>query len=316
MKTIIAVGLFLVALIVFSQTAYNVDETQFVVITRFGEIQEVTKAPGLHFKAPFVESVSRLDNRLLRADVAPAGFPDVENQFLDIDAYVRYRIRPTDEDIRAFRVTLLNEQTAVDRISQIVIAALREEVGRLLREEIIGGRIIENTDGTKSVQPLKTPAGLDVREELTRNVTAAVQRQVDGQGFGINIEDVRIKRADFPDSSVESIYNRMRSERDVQAQRLRAEGENEFLTLTADVNRRVQVIAAEADERADELHGEGEAEAIRILADALNRDPDFFAFRRSLEAYATFLQGNSTVILSADSPLFQFLQNPQGLPTP
>ena len=316
MKTIIAVGLLLVAFLVFSQAAYKVDETQFVVITRFGEIQEVTRAPGLHFKVPFVESVSRLDNRLLRVDVAPAGFPDVENQFLDIDAYVRYRLRPTTEDIRAFRVTLINEQNATDRISQIVIAALREEVGRLLREEIIGGRIIENVDGTKSVEPLKTAEGLDVREQVTLNVTTAVQAQTNEQGFGIDIEDVRIKRADFPDSIVESIFNRMRSERDVQAQRLRAEGENEFLTLTADVNRRVQVIAAEADERADALRGEGEAEAIRILADALNRDPDFFAFRRSLEAYATFLRGNSTVILSADSPLFQFLQNPQGLATP
>jgi membrane protease subunit HflC len=306
-------------LIVFSQVAYKVDETESVVITRFGEIQEAHTAPGLKFKAPFVDSVVRFNSRVLRVDVEPATLPDVDSQFLEIDAYVRYEIA----DVRQYRVTLLDERQAQGRISQIVIAALREEVGKLTREDIIGGDIVRGTkmiDGvevdTVGVVPRTfidaTGVSIGTREELTRVVTALVQKRAGGQGFGINVIDVRIKRADFPDSIVESIYTRMRSERAIQANRLRAEGEEQFLTKTADVNRRVQIIGAEADRDASRLRGDGEAEAISILADALEQDRDFFTFRRSLEAYATFLRSNTTVVLPADSPLFQFLQSPGG----
>ena len=152
--------------------------------------------------------------------------------------------------------------------------------------------------------------GSSIREELTRIVTVSVQAQADTQGFGIDVVDVRIKRADFPASIVESVYTRMRSERQVQAERLRAEGEEQFLTKTADVDRQVENVSATADETASSLRGEGEAEAIRILAEALEADADLFAFRRSLQAYQTILGANSTLVLSANSPLFQFLQTP------
>jgi membrane protease subunit HflC len=310
MKAIILVVLAIGAIVLW-QSAYKVDQTELVVLTRFGEIRQTHTAPGLRFKAPFIEAVTRLDKRLLRVDVQPAAFPDIENQFLDIDAYVRYRIRPNDADIRRFRTALINETGAAAPIGQIVVAALREEVGGRRREQIIGGQISVNEDGTQTVAPIQSN-GVPAREELTRIVTASVQQRADQQGFGIDVQDVRIKRADFPDSIVESIYIRMRSEREVQAQRLRAEGEEEFLTKTADVNRRVQVIAAEADRDSNVLRGEGEAEAIRVLGLALGCDPDLFSFRRSLEAYASFLQSNSTLVLPADSPLLQFLQDPNG----
>jgi membrane protease subunit HflC len=300
-----------VGLVVFSQAAYKVDQTQLVIVTQFGEIRETHVTPGLKFKKPFVESITRIDKRLLRVDVVPAAFPDIENQFLDIDAYIRYRIKPDDASIRNFRRALINETGAEQPISQIVIAALREEVGRLRREEIIGGEIALNVDGTTTVTPIEFD-GVPVREALTRKVTAAVQARADEQQFGIDVQDVRIKRADFPDSIVESVYTRMRSERSVQAQRLRAEGEEEFLTKTADVTRRVTIIAAEADRDGNILRGEGEAGAIRILGLALSCDPDLFSFRRSLEAYAEFLGANSTVVLPANSPLLQFLQDPNG----
>jgi membrane protease subunit HflC len=306
-------------LIVFSQAAYKVDETESVVITRFGEIQESTSSPGLHFKAPFVDSVVRFNSRVLRVDVEPATLPDVDSQFLEIDAYVRYEIA----DVKQYRVTLLDERQAQGRISQIVIAALREEVGKRTREDIVGGDIVRGTtliDGVEvdsvSVIPrmVINNAGISVgtREELTRVVTALVQKRAEGQAFGIRVIDVRIKRADFPDSIVESIYTRMRSERAIQANRLRAEGEEQFLTKTADVNRRVQIIGAEADRDASRLRGDGEAQAIAILASALEQDRDFFTFRRSLEAYSAFLRSNTTVVLPADSALFQFLQSPEG----
>jgi membrane protease subunit HflC len=299
--------------IVLWQSAYKVDETELVLVTQFGDIRDVQTSPGLKFKTPFVQQVNRLDKRMLRVDVQPAGFPDIESQFLEIDAYARYRIVPSEEGIRNFRESLLTETGARDKISQIVIAALRAEVGGRLREEIIGGRITVNEDGTRTVSPILADDGSSIREELTKIVTTSVQAQATAQGFGIEIVDVRIKRADFPDSIVESVYTRMRSEREVQAERLRAEGEEQFLTKTATVDKDVENIAASADETANRLRGDGEAEAIRILAEALEADADLFAFRRSLQAYATILGSQSTLVLSANSPLFQFLQTPDGL---
>lgn len=306
---LIVIGL---GLIVLWQAAYKVDETELVLITQFGDIRKTETEPGLHFKTPFVQSVNRLDKRVLRVDVQPASFPDIDSQFLEIDAYVRYQIRPNGEDIRKFRRSLINETGATSLISQIVVAALRDEVGGRLREEIIGGQISVNTDGTRTVSPILGADGAAAREVLTRIVTASVQKRADTQDFGIDIIDVRIKRADFPDSIVESVYTRMRSERIVQADRLRAEGEEEFLTKTADVDRQVEIISATADETSSRLRGGGEAEAIRILAEALERDPGLFTFRRSLEAYALILGEQSTLVLGADNPLFQFLRDPSG----
>ena len=305
-----------VGLVVLWQSAYKVDQTELVLVTQFGSIRGTETEPGLKFKTPFVQSVTRLDKRVLRVDVQPASFPDIDSQFLEIDAYVRYQIRPTAEDIQSFREALINENVATGIISQIVVAALRDEVGSRLREQIIGGKITVNPDGTRTVSPIVSDNGLDAREELTRIVTASIQSRADTQRFGIDIVDVRIKRADFPDSIVESVYTRMRSERTVQADRLRAEGAEEFLTKTADVDRQTEVIAAIADETSSRLRGEGEAQAIGILAAALEKDPGLFAFRRSLQAYATFLNDRTTLVLAADSPLFQFLQNPAGTTAP
>lgn len=307
MKVIIPVIVFLVAaLILVPQVLFTVDETQSVIITRFGEVRRVIDTPGLNTKSPFIDAVSVLDKRLLRVDVPPSSMPDVENQFLDIDAYVRYRI----VDPRSFREVLLNEISAGARISNLVIAELRSEIGRSNRSQIIGGKPSLDGTGLAIVEPLLDESGEFTREAITRRVRERADARVKEQRFGVEIVDVRIKRADFPAATEENVLTRMRTERDVQAQRLRAEGEEVFLTLTADVIRRVEVIGAEADETSSKLRGEGEGEAIRILADALEQDPELFSFLRSLEAYKLFLQDNSTLVLNADSALFKFLQDP------
>ncbi len=317
---IAGVGLFLV--VIFGpQFFYTVDQTQFAVVTRFGEIKDVKTTPGLKVKLAFADTVTRLDKRLLRIDVPPSSMPDRENQFLEIDAYVRYRI----EDPRKFRQTLVDEITAASRISNIVTGELRAEIGQKTRPEIIGGQILTDEDGRplkdeesrNIVQPLE-PDGVPIREAITRAVRDRSDQRVKSSenDFGITIVDVRIKRADFPAATEESIFTNMRRERSVQANRLRAEGEEEFLRLTANVNRLVEVIAAEADEESSTLRGEGEGEAIRILASSLCRAPEFFAFQRSLEAYKTALTGKTTVVLSSDSPLFRYLQTPGSLALP
>lgn len=313
MRLVISAIVFIVlAAIIGPQVFYTVDETQFVVITRFGEVRQVVDTPGLAVKAPFVDAVNVLDRRLLRVDVPPSSMPDVENQFLDIDAYVRYRI----VDPRSFREVLLNEISAGSRISNIVIAQLRSDIGQRNRSEIIGGRLSEAVDGLSTVDPLLDRDGQFTREAITKRVRERADALAKEQSFGVEIVDVRIKRADFPAATEENVLTRMRTERDVQGQRLRAEGEEEFLTLTADVNRRVEIIRAEAEETSNRTRGEGEAQAISILAEALEEDPELFAFLRSLEAYSAFLQENSTLVLNANSELFRFLQGPSGVSAP
>jgi membrane protease subunit HflC len=298
----------IVAAIVGSQALFVVDQTQFGVVTRFGEIQRTLREPGLKVKAPFIESVSRFDKRLLRIDVPTESMPDRDQQFLEIDAYVRYRIN----DPRKFLERLRDEFTAADRIGRIVISELRRVVAGSDRTEIIGGIAQSQPDGTLIVIPNRTTQGVDTREALTREVLAGSNAVVGSieNDFGIDIVDVRIKAADFPGTVEQTVFNRMRTERDVQAQRLRAEGAEQNLTITTDVDRQVTIVLAEADRTANSLRGEGEAEAIRILAEALEQDPEFFAFRRSLEAYTNFLTKKSTIVLSSENDLFQYLEGP------
>ena len=297
-----------VVVIVGSQALFVVDQTQFGVVTRFGEIQRTIREPGLKVKAPFIESVSRFDKRLLRIDVPAESMPDRDQQFLEIDAYVRYRIN----DPRKFLERLRDEFTAADRIGRIVISELRRVVAGSDRTEIIGGIAQSQEDGTLIVIPNRTSEGVETREDLTRQVlegSNAVVGSIEND-FGIDIIDVRIKAADFPGTVEQTVFNRMRTERDVQAQRLRAEGAELNLTITTDVDRQVTIVLAEADRTANRLRGEGEAEAIRILAEALEEDPEFFAFRRSLEAYTNFLTEKSTIVLSSQNDLFQYLESP------
>jgi len=299
--------LIVAAFVLIPQAFYKVDETEHIVLTRFGEIRGIQSSPGLKMKVPFIDVANVLDKRLLRVDVPRAGFPDIQSQFLDIDAYVRYRIT----DPRSFREVLSNEVTAGDRISNLVVAALREEVGMRDREEIIGGNPIDLADGTQEVEPI-VQNGVFAREELTRKVRDVADARAKEQAFGISIVDVRIKRAEFPDSIVGTVFTRMRSEREIQANALRAQGEEQYLTKTADVDRRVEIIGAQADEKANRLRGEGEGQAISILAEALGQDPEFFAFRRSLQAYSKILNDSTTLVLPADADLFKFLLSSQG----
>jgi regulator of protease activity HflC (stomatin/prohibitin superfamily) len=170
--------------------------------------------------------------------------------------------------------------------------------------------VIDDFDSEGNVATFTTQEG----ETLTPGEGFTIQYFVERDDpFGIDIVDVRIKRADFPDSVTPSIYTRMRAERNRIATRFRAEGDQEDLEIRASANKDRDIILAEADRRSNEIRGEGEARAIEILADALEQDPEFFAFRRSLQAYRQFLTQGTTIVLSADSELFNFLASPGGM---
>lgn len=416
MRNLIIAGIVLiVALVLITQSLYVVDETEQVIITRFGEVQDVHRTSGIRAKAPFVDTVVRFDRRLLRIDADPESMRDVRKENLEIDSYARYRIT----DPVQFRKTLTNEAAAFSRLGDIVNSTLRERIALRTRAEIIGARavvdafgnaledeeglpLIESTEsrttllgevlegvrlrviaeetnrevlitanlqgeatfplsldqlildsdnvdrdsnlntgvGSTDVRVVDGPDGgategsdltVTLWEPATRTVTFGVQRgETLNEGdtftvqyfverdepFGIEIVDVRIKRADFPDTVTPSIFTRMRAERNRIATRFRAEGDEQDLEIRANANKNREVILADADKASNELRGEGEAEAIRILAEALEQDPEFFAFRRSLEAYRRILNQGTTVILSADADIFQFLDSPGAGLTP
>ena len=235
--------------------------------------------------------------------------PDKDQQFLEIDAYVRYKII----DPKRFLLTLRDELTAQSRIGNIVISEIRRVVAANEQTTIIGGVPEKQVDGTTLVKPKKTDSEVATREFITREVLLGANAAVKSteNNFGIDITDVRIKAADFPLSVEQSVYTRMRTERQVQAQKLRAEGEEQSLTLRAGVDRQITVIRATAEKEANELRGAGEAEAITIFASSLEQDPEFYAFTRTLETYKKAFTGNdTTIVLSSDSDLLKYLQTP------
>ena len=290
------------------QTLYTVDETQLVVVTRFGQIRAVNTTPGIKYKAPFIDQTNRFDKRVLRIDTPPRTLNDIQKQNLVIDSYTRYRINPNKEDVTKFFEKLRTPGGAEDRIGSIVTSNLKEEVAKRTRQEIIGGRIEETEQGDTVV--IETTS----RQQILDKVLTAANMEVgpEGEDFGVTILDVRIKRAEFPEDALPNIFARMQAERERISRELRAEGQEERDTIEASANRQRTIILAEAERDAARLRGDGEADAIEIFAGALEQGPEFFAFQRSLEAYKKFLSQNATIILSSDADLFQFLENPDG----
>jgi membrane protease subunit HflC len=277
----LAIGVFFLV----PQVVFVVDETEVAIVTRFGELQGVQENPGLNFKTPFVEKVTKYEKRLLIFDAPPQSMLTRDKKRLEIDVYARGKI----VNPRLFRETVFTEANAATVAIPIISSSLREEIAKDDQIEIIAVN----------------------REEIMIRVRDAVAPQL--VPFGIEVIDIRIKRADFPATIADSVYARMQAERKRIADRERAEGAERDAEVRASVDREAAIIRAEATRDAQITRGEGEAESVKIFAEALQQDPDFYAFQRSLQAYRTFLpDGNTTLVLPADSELFQFLQSPMG----
>ncbi len=273
--------------IVGPQLFFVVDETQVAIVTRFGEPRGEVTTPGLNTKTPFIDTVTYFDKRLLIFDVPPdPNLLTKDKKRLVIDVYGRGRIV---EPLKFFR-SVRTESQAASRTIDIIASELRTEIAQDDQIEVIQ----------------------ETREDVMRRVRDNVAPKVLVE-FGIELIDVRIKRADFPDTIAESVYSRMQAERQRIADRERAEGAQRDNEVRSNVDRQTAIIRAEAERDANIIRGEGEAEAVRIFAEALSEDPEFYSFQRSLEAYRKFLGTNSTtMVLPADSELFQFLQTPGG----
>ncbi|MDP6823846.1 MAG: protease modulator HflC [Dehalococcoidia bacterium] len=342
----------IIAGVIASQTFYIVDETQLAIVTRFGEFKESKTSPGIAVKVPFVESVTKLDSRLLRVDAPPASLLTLDKRTLVIDAFARYRIT----DPLVFFQALRTETNAEARVGDIVNSNLRREVALDLqseiidetREEIMGrvtaaSKLLDITrDEAKALPGGLRDASLTIiiagraveeGEEAIRDrdpTPEQLRAIIDGlppenyglegenyryrvpltDRFGIQVVDVRIKRADFPQTASASVFDRMRAERERIASAERAEGAKIDLEKRAEVDRTVQIITQEAQGDSAKIRGEAEGEAIRILAEALNENKEFYAFTRSLQAYKALLAEDSTLVLNVDSELWRYLESP------
>ena len=275
----------IIGAVMIPQTLYIVDETQLAIVTRFGEPRVSITSPGMYVKTPFIETVRYFEKRILIFDAPPDSLLTEDKRRLVIDVYARARIF----DPLLFFKTVQTESQATSRAVDIISSELRREIALDTQIEVIQ----------------------ETREEIMNRVRDSVRPKL--LEFGIETIDVRIKRADFPETVAESVYARMQAERKRIADRERAQGAERDAEVRANVDRQAAIIRAEAERDAQIIRGEGEAEAVRIFAESLGQDPEFYAFQRSLQAYKTFLpESGTTVVLPADSSLFQFLQTPSG----
>ena len=266
------------------QAFFVVDETQTAIVTRFGNPKQAISTPGLKVKTPFVDTVTYFDKRRKLFDAPPASLLTLDKKRLVIDVYAITRV----VDPLTFFRRVRTEQGSVTASIPIISSELRNEIAQDDQSEIISTN----------------------REEIMGKVTDSTTPLL--SEFGIAVVDVRVKRVDFPPEIAPNIYARMNAERKRIADRERAEGDERALEVTATADKDATIIRSEAEKEAARIRGDGEAEAIRVFAEALERDPEFYVFHRSLQAYKNFLTQNTTVVLPADSELFQFLQRPGG----
>ena len=259
-----------------------IDETELAIVTRFGDPVRTIKKPGLILKTPFIDQITKFEKRILIFDAPADSLLTKDKKRLIIDVYARGRV----SDPLVFFQKVRNETQARSRVIDIVASELRREIAMDEQKEII--------DTT--------------REGIMNRVRDSVRPLI--AELGIDIVDVRIKRADFPETIASSVYERMKAERKRIADRERAQGAEADLQKRAEVDREAVEITSEAVKESDIIRGEAEALAISIFAEAFEQDPEFFRFQRTLEAYQEFLTQNSTIVLPASGDLFEFLQSP------
>ena len=290
-RSIILLGVVAAAIFTASSTLFTVHQTQQVLITQFGEPRRVIQEPGLHWKLPFIQSVITFDRRLLDFDAPGEEVILGDQRRLIVDSFTRYRIT---DPLRFFQTVGATEAGIRARLNSIVTSSLRRVLGN---------------------EPL-----LAVLSSDRARIMGEIRRQVNEEAlqFGIAVEDVRIRRADLPNENTQAILSRMQSERERVAREARAEGAEVAQRVRAGAERERTVLIAEAQAQADILRGQGEQEAIRIFAEAFQRDPAFFQFWRTMQAYReAFAEGDSRLVLTPDSEFFRyFRESPNGLAAP
>ncbi len=262
---------------------FIVHQNEQAIVLEFGRPERIITEPGIYTKIPFVQTVDYFDKRILDLDTAPQEVTASDQKRLIVDAFARYRIT----DALKFYQTVRYEQNVRSRLGPIIESSLRRVLGNATFQDLVK----------------------DKRESLMKRIAQVVNEE--GKELGLEVVDVRIKRADLPEQNSKNVYDRMRAERQREAAEFRAEGVGAANRIKADADRQVTIIKAEATREGERTRGDGDAERNRIFAEAFSRDPDFFAFYRSMQAYETGIKGSDTrMLLSPDSEFFKYFTNP------
>lgn len=273
----------LLVLLIGANCLFVVREIDRAVLLTFGEVTTSDVQPGLHFKVPFMQSVRLFDGRIQTLDADTESYLTAEKNYLEVDSYAKWRISNT---ALYYTATSGDEAIANNLLAQRINTGLRNEFGSRTKHEVVSGE----------------------RDELMTNLTASLNKITQEQ-LGIELVDVRVKKIDLPDQVSDNVYNRMATERQQEAQELRSTGREQAEGIRADADRQKIVIEAEAYRDAERIRGEGDREASAIYAAAYNKDPEFYNFTRSLNAYReTFANGGDLMVLSPDSEFFKYLK--------
>ncbi|MEA5123236.1 protease modulator HflC [Xanthomonas floridensis] len=285
MKNSLVIGLIVAVLLGLMGSVFVVREDQTAMVLNLGRVVRADLKPGLHFKIPMVESVRVFDRRFQVLDTAPARYFTAEQKDVSVDFFAIGYI----SDVRAFyRATGGEESVANSRLAPIITDSLRNQINSRTLQQLVSGD----------------------RSELIASQLKAINGAI--KGLGMQITDLRIKQIDLPTDSqvITDVYERMRAQRKQEASKLRAEGEEQALTIRAQADRESTVIKADAERDAQKLRGEGDAQAAQIYGQAGSKDPSFYAFYRSLEAYReSMTDGNGVVVLDKNDPFLQYLKS-------
>ena len=269
-------------------SAFIVNQTEQALVLRFGEPRQTITSPGLNWRVPLVEEVAYFDKRILDLDTEPQELITSDQKRLVVDAFARFRIT---NPLRFYQ-TVRTEARARARLGTFLEAGLRRVLGGSTFQDLVRDR----------------------REELMKLITDQVNREA--EDLGVRIVDVRIKRADLPEANSEAIYRRMQTERQREAAEFRAEGSAAANRIRATADREATIIMAEATKKGQQLRGEGDAERNRTFAEAFGRDPQFFAFYRSMQAYEQGLSSEDTrLVISPNSDFFRYFGSLRGAGT-
>ncbi|WP_407292495.1 protease modulator HflC [Stutzerimonas zhaodongensis] len=283
-KSLTALIVVVVLAIVAWNSFYIVSQTERAVLLRFGRIVEPDVKPGIHVKIPYVNSVRKFDARLMTLDTTTSRFLTLEKKALMVDSYAKWRV---DDAERFYTATSGMKQIADERLARRLEAALRDQFGKRTLHESVSGQ----------------------RDELMGLVTNSLNRAAQ-QELGIEVVDVRVKGIDLPREVNRSVFERMSSEREREAREHRAKGKELAEGIRADADRQRRVLLAEAFREAEELRGDGDARAAAIYAAAYGKDPEFYSFHRSLQAYRdSFANKDDVLVLDPNSDFFRYLQS-------
>ena len=275
-------AVFLLSFIALTQSLYVVSETQRAVLLRFGEIVRFDVPPGLHFKLPIINTVRKFDARILTLDAAPQRYLTSEKKALIVDSFVKWRIK---EVSKYFTTTGGDEERLKRLLAQRVDTGLRNEFGVRTVKEVVSGE----------------------RDELMNQLSSQLDR-IAQEELGVEVIDLRVKKIDLPAQVSDSVYNRMRTERERLARELRAQGNEVAAAIRARADKSKTVILADAYREAEETKGDGDATATSTYASAYSKDPEFYDFTRSLKAYqATFENKSDILLIDPDSDFFKYL---------